>query len=95
MIGCAMRTRLSPSWLALVFALGCGGSKPPAAPKNCEEPAPGQPMTNEMCTCRGGNVQLSIGAAVELHCEPGETELGAVRLTSDQGTRDGWCCRGN
>jgi hypothetical protein len=76
----------------VVFALliGCGSSKPPPEkPVECEEPAAGQPMTEEMCTCRKGNVQLSIGRAVELHCEPGEVELGAVRL----GDRDGWCCR--
>lgn len=75
--------------LALVVVAGCGGRTPPAKPVVCDDPAPGTPMTEEMCTCRKGAVQLSVGGAVELHCEPGDVDLGPVRL----GARDGWCCK--
>ncbi len=75
---------------ALVFLIACGGSTPPPAPKvGCDQPEPGQAMTKEQCTCREGRVSLSRGGSVELHCEQGEAELGAVRL----GIEGGWCCK--
>jgi hypothetical protein len=74
---------------ALLLA-SCVKSPGPAAPApECESPAAGEPMTEAMCSCRGGNVQLAIGRAVELHCEPDEVELGPIRIDE----RDGWCCR--
>ena len=75
--------------LIVVLLVACGGKPPPAKPPVCEDPKPGEAMTEEMCKCRKGIVQLSNGAAVELHCEPGDDDIGAVRI----GDRDGWCCR--
>ena len=75
--------------LIVVVLIACGSKPPPEKPPVCDDPKPGEPMTEAMCTCRKGIVQLSIGAAVELHCEPGDDEVGAVRI----GDRDGWCCR--
>ncbi len=31
---------------------------------------------------------LSIGASVEIHCQPDEHELGPAKIND----RDGWCC---
>jgi len=75
---------------ALVFMLACGGPQPAAQPKAaCDQPEPGQAMTREQCACRDGRLTLSNGRAVELHCEAGEVELGAVRI----GVEGGWCCK--
>jgi hypothetical protein len=73
---------------AFLVTAACGSSPPAARPTTCDAPEPGAPMTEAQCTCRGGNVTLALGRAVELHCEPGEVELGVVRM----GDRDGWCC---
>jgi hypothetical protein len=73
----------------LILVLACGVSPAAKQPKLCDAPEPGQPLTGPQCTCRGGNVTLAVGGAVELHCEQGETELGPVKLDG----RDGWCCK--
>lgn len=75
--------------MVFVLLVACGS--PPKAPKpvGCDSPEPGQAMTKDQCSCRGGNITLAKGGAVELHCEPNEVELGTVKL----GTEDGWCCK--
>ncbi|MEO8700276.1 MAG: hypothetical protein ABI867_09540 [Kofleriaceae bacterium] len=75
--------------LLVCLVLACGGSPVAKQPKLCDQPEPGKPMTSAQCSCREGNVQLSVGRAVELHCEPGETELGTVLLDG----KSGWCCK--
>jgi len=76
--------------LLLGLVISCGGSPPPKAKVTCDQPEPGQAMTEAQCTCREARVVLAVGRAVELHCdEPGEVDIGPVRI----GDRDGWCCK--
>jgi hypothetical protein len=50
---------------------------------------PGEPLTQEQCTCLGGRVNASTGGGAQAHCAAGETELGNVRF----GIEGGWCCK--
>ena len=75
--------------VALVVAIGCGGAPRAVPAETCDAPEPGAAMTQAQCTCRDGNITLAVGRSVELHCDSGEVELGAVKL----GDRAGWCCK--
>jgi hypothetical protein len=73
----------------LIVLFACGSTPKPPPKVGCDSPEPGQAMTQEQCTCRGGNVTLAKGASVDLHCEMGEVELATVKL----GIEGGWCCK--
>jgi hypothetical protein len=72
-----------------VFLIACGSTPPPKQKKLCDSPEPGQALSQAQCECREGRVVLSVGRAVEVHCEPDEHEIGSAKI----GDRDGWCCQ--
>jgi len=61
----------------------------PTGSAGCAQPAAGEAMTPDQCTCVGGRVNPSRGGEQE-HCAANEQELGTVRL----GIEGGWCCKG-
>lgn len=73
----------------LVVVVACGSKPPPQQAKQCEKAEPGATMTEAQCQCEGGRVTLSLGKAVEVHCEPDEHEIGTAKI----GDREGWCCK--
>ena len=83
--------------VVLVLASCRGNDHPPAsAPSPVERPGapacgqsgdPDAPITQEQCSCLGGQVRGDLGDG-QIRCQDGERELGRVRT----GIEGGVCC---
>lgn len=72
--------------LALLFAIGCGGSSSKPAPMR-PDPDPVAMLTPEQCTAQGGEVRGDIGDG-QIRCAAGVRQLGRVPL----GIEGSICC---